>query len=735
MTNLSVDQVCKIAKHNKIPQRFEKLLRLKGYNINDYMIQRVGGGGRCGVNCVSIHTTGNENQAMEIRINTNEHILENWEHIYKDSYEFPYTERVGTGSKTFVNEEEFLDFLLHKEEEASTLWMTHVDMQAVSTMLNMKISILTTGITPPNTYRCDRCKPGQEFSNEDELRLHTQEIHKRFESEEEKEGKIQRARWSELRPDTRIKEVIPNEKEEELILLHEDDIHYNIIVHKSHNVFKTNLDKELMTNKQTTIFGDILQPTELSNNKSWAKVTKAYRPGIPEEPDTTSTSHLLERNTPHIITNTNINTKTNTSQGEEGWQTVTRKGVVKNNESKRPVSPKQQQIFCVPTQNRFDNLQEDENKEEEVQLINHKCDLCGSEFQNTNSLEHHKRSAHRQTKRKVEFEENKDEIIKNLRSELSKEKKEHKETKKNLEALEKEYRDCESEMVRSHEEKERMKIKEKDLTEIIELNSDVTTETVAHILVNKEELTCKECEYPFRTEIEMNQHTAKHKNYKRNPEINNICSLCGKTFISNNEFRDHIRTIHSRKQFNCQDCDFQASSQIILNKHINLTHKSKDSVQETTFKCTHCNKQFSAMWNLKNHLRYDHKTIEDCIYFKKGKCRFPDKVCWNKHTVLLPIQTDSNPNKSIECFDCKETFERIKHMMLHRKSKHPEKVRPCRNPDTCEFTTCWYRHIENNTNDNISITNSENEKEQGFHKGQVKQNPPLSQRNQPNNQN
>ena len=193
MTNLSVDQVCKVPKNNKIPNRFEKLLRIKGYDINDHIIQRVGGGGRCGVNCVSIHTTGNERQAKEIRINTNEHILENWENIYKDSYEFPYIERVGNGSKTFANEDEFLDFLLHKEEEASTLWMTHADMQAVSTMLNMKINILTTGIIPPNTYRCDRCKPGQQYSNDGELVQHTQNVHKRFESEEEKEGKLQRA--------------------------------------------------------------------------------------------------------------------------------------------------------------------------------------------------------------------------------------------------------------------------------------------------------------------------------------------------------------------------------------------------------------------------------------------------------------------------------------------------------------------------------------------------------------
>ena len=198
--------------------------------------------------------------------------------------------------------------------------------------------------------------------------------------------------------------------------------------------------------------------------------------------------------------------------------------------------------------------------------------------------------------------------------------------------------------------------------------------------------------------------------------------------------------MHSRKQFNCLECEFQASSQIILNTHLYLKHKRVDRAQETIFKCKQCDEQFSAMWNLKNHLRDEHETIEDCLYFKKGRCRFPNKVCWNKHSTTnnnenTQIHTELNSTKFIECYDCKETFQRIGYMMLHRKSNHPEKVRPCRNPDTCEYTGCWYRHNESATNDSENILNSEIEKEQDFHKGQGKQNPPLSQRTQTKNQN
>ena len=49
--------------------------------------------------------------------------------------------------------------------------------------------------------------------------------------------------------------------------------------------------------------------------------------------------------------------------------------------------------------------------------------MCGFELLNKYSVEQHKRSAHKQTQKKVKFEENKDETIRNLKSELSKEKK------------------------------------------------------------------------------------------------------------------------------------------------------------------------------------------------------------------------------------------------------------------------------------------------------------------------
>ena len=81
-----------------IPERLETLFAMKGIGIKEHQVIQAGGGGMCGANCISLHTCGNQEMGQDIRENTNEHLVQNWG-IYRDSYEFPYTERVGVGSK------------------------------------------------------------------------------------------------------------------------------------------------------------------------------------------------------------------------------------------------------------------------------------------------------------------------------------------------------------------------------------------------------------------------------------------------------------------------------------------------------------------------------------------------------------------------------------------------------------------------------------------------------------
>ena len=328
------------SKGEEVPKRLENMLRIGGLNIANNKLVRVGGGGLCGAKCLSIHTTGSETHGANIRTNINRHILEKWE-IYCDSYEFPYEARVGGGTKVFKNQEELMIFLMEKPEEASTMWKTHVCMQAASTMLNMNIRILTTGIPSTGRYRCIRCKPSQLFERENDLIVLEEKEHQKKETEEEKEGRAVRARWTNLKPDYRIKDD-SSEKAEELTLLHEDDIHYNIIVPKGHNISKTDTVKENKDNTESTIFGDALRPII---KPSYANITRAFRPKM--TPTTT------EAEPTNVIENVDV-------EGDE-WKTVGPRGSAK----KKTVTIEE----VVSTKNKFEIFGETISSE-------HKCNDC-----------------------------------------------------------------------------------------------------------------------------------------------------------------------------------------------------------------------------------------------------------------------------------------------------------------------------------------------------------------------
>ena len=198
------EHIDEIKEEEMLPKRLQNMLGFKGIDITEHKLCRVSGGGKCGYNCISLHTTGSEEMSSEIARNKNEHIVSNWEDIYKQCYEFPYTERVGGTSRTFETEEDFLIFLL-TDKEASAMWMTHESMQAVSTMMNMNISILTTGVAPSVLNSCPRCSLQTIFKTNEELRIHTEIVHHRKESVEEKEGERRKDSRSQMdSPEARL---------------------------------------------------------------------------------------------------------------------------------------------------------------------------------------------------------------------------------------------------------------------------------------------------------------------------------------------------------------------------------------------------------------------------------------------------------------------------------------------------------------------------------------------------
>ena len=220
---------------HRIPEKYRKLFNLKGVNIDDLRLMETGGGGKCGAYCVSLHISSSTTLATEIRENINCHIVDNWVE-FEESFQYPCSLKVGSGNRSFKNNKELRAFLL-VDPEAPSMWMTHACLQAVSNMQDMTINILTKGV-PTATSTCIRCPPNTNFDSVSELKKHEENVHKRFETEEEKEGRLLNSRWTTLKPSSKHAEQERKVKTPDMYVMHEDNIHYSLMVHKSHDLFK-----------------------------------------------------------------------------------------------------------------------------------------------------------------------------------------------------------------------------------------------------------------------------------------------------------------------------------------------------------------------------------------------------------------------------------------------------------------------------------------------------------------
>ena len=239
------------------------------------------------------------------------------------------------------------------------------------------------------------------------------------------------------------------------------------------------------------------------------------------------------------------------------------------------------------------------------------------------------------------------------------------------------------------EEKERLKIKVKDLIAVIDLSKEGNKCEEICTVTN-----CQECDYPITTQDQQKDHALKHKTKLLPVDVDQTCSLCEEAFVSQKLFRNHIQ-VKNQTQYDCEECDFQGgSTKIILSKHMNLRHRETSQQSKDTHKCNECDNAYSAKWNLNNHKRDEHEIKEECSYYKHGDCRFPDKVCWKIHEKAVANTSSETASNAHECYICKNKFQSKNEMMLHRKEIHPKRVKNCKDPQNCSFKKCWCNHNE-----------------------------------------
>jgi uncharacterized Zn-finger protein len=89
------------------------------------------------------------------------------------------------------------------------------------------------------------------------------------------------------------------------------------------------------------------------------------------------------------------------------------------------------------------------------------------------------------------------------------------------------------------------------------------------------------------------------------------CTICGKNFRRNYQFKRHLKSHENKREFKCKVCGKAFNTKVSLNHH-ELIH------QEKIFKCPECEKSFKIKHEVKRH-SISHNPIKDFECPKCGK--------------------------------------------------------------------------------------------------------------------
>ena len=195
----------------------------------------------------------------------------------------------------------------------------------------------------------------------------------------------------------------------------------------------------------------------------------------------------------------------------------------------------------------------------------------------------------------------------------------------------------------------------------------------------KEKFKCPSCEKSFVKENEQKNHIfTVHEGHKDNKcalcgkeckdlkihvrdvhenadRRDNLCTLCGKKFKQSETLRKHMLSVHEGKNdFKCEFCEYCTFIKARLKKHIDGVHEKKKD-----YTCDSCGKSYFSSNLLKMHIRVAHE----------GRKDYTCKICGKNFGVLGTLRTHTrivheNVTKH-ECELCKKRFfARLKNLMF-----------------------------------------------------------------------
>ena len=215
----------------------------------------------------------------------------------------------------------------------------------------------------------------------------------------------------------------------------------------------------------------------------------------------------------------------------------------------------------------------------------------------------------------------------------------------------------------------------------------------AHMKGHRPSYACNICENEFLAESQLNEHISTFHRMIR-------CEICGKEHKSPEELRLHEKEQHVDKEWNCNDCSYQAHTSGELMKHLHVCgHKPSPIIQDlrTEIKrCYTCKEEFFSKWHLMNHRKEKHPSKKICRYYVKNQCIHGSVKCWYRHEEPMEIEAPVKESSSqFKCYLCASSFQDKNDLRNHRRTNHPS-IAPCRkyiegHCDRSE-TECLFNH-------------------------------------------
>lgn len=166
---------------------------------------------------------------------------------------------------------------------------------------------------------------------------------------------------------------------------------------------------------------------------------------------------------------------------------------------------------------------------------------------------------------------------------------------------------------------------------------------------------CDQCDAAFINMLKLKVHQETHKtgSFK--------CTLCDKTFSSEQKRKNHERITHRQKSkinARCPQCEEVFYTYISRNHHMLAVHNTKAA----EYNCNICDKSFLVKYRLTRHIKKDHLMERTHICPECGHSFF-QKRCLDEHLIK------HRGDRIYKCTVCLKAYARRKtlteHMRIH----------------------------------------------------------------------